>query len=157
MSDLLEHGWCPEEGPDADSEPPVKVLTREEALALRAKNPWISPWRIVAAQAVAGLVCAAVAAIVTQRWATTGSALYGAAVVVIPGALLARGMARGAGSAAAAAASFVLWELIKIVLAVAMLVAVAKWAPGLSWPALLVTMAVCMKMGWLALLRRRRR
>lgn len=156
MSDLLDHDRRPEEGLDADLEPPVKVLTREEASALRAKLPWVSPWHIVAAQAAAGLVCVAMVAAVTQRWATTASALYGAAVVVIPGALLARGMARGAGSPAAAAASFMFWELVKIVLAVAMLVAVAKWAPGLSWPALLVAMVVCMKTGWLALLRRRR-
>jgi ATP synthase protein I len=157
MSDFLEHDPGPHEGPDTDQEPPWKVLTREEALVLRAKNPVVSPWRIVAAQAVAGLLCALVVAAVTQRQATTWSALYGAAVVVLPGALLARGMSRGAGSPAAAAASFMFWELVKIALAVAMLVAVAKGVPGLSWPALLVAMVVCMKLGWLALLWPRRR
>lgn len=155
MSDPLDHDLRPDEGPGADQEPPFKPLTREEALALRVKNPVVSPWRIVAAQAAAGLLCTLVVAWVAPRWVVMGSALYGAAVVVIPGALLARGMTRGAGSAAALAASFMFWELVKIVLAVAMLVAAAKWVPGLSWPALLVTMIVCMKLGWLALLRRR--
>lgn len=155
MSDPIDHDRSPEEGPDADHEPPFKVLTREEAAALRATNPVVSPWRIVAAQAAAGLLCALVVAVVTQRWATVGSALYGAAVVVVPGALLARGIARGAGSPVAAAASFMFWELVKIALAVAMLVAAAKFAPNLSWPALLVAMVVCTKLGWLALWRRR--
>lgn len=155
MSDPFDHDRSPKEGPDADHEPPIKVLTRAEVLALRAKNPVVSPWRIVAAQAVAGVLCALVVAVVTQRLAPTGSALYGAAVVVIPGALLARGIARGAGSPVAAAANFMFWELMKIALAVAMLVAAAKFAPNLSWPALLVAMVVCMKLGWLALLRRR--
>ena len=155
MSDPFEHDRGPTEGPDADSEPPFKVLTREEAEALRAKHPVVSPWRILAVQTAVGLLCALVVALVTQRWAATASALYGAAVVVVPGALLARGIARGAGSPAAAAASFLFWELVKVVLAVAMLVAAAKLAPDLSWPALLAAMIVCMKLGWLALLRRR--
>jgi ATP synthase protein I len=156
MSDPIDHDRGPTEGPDADQEPPIKVLTREEAAALRAKNPVVSPWRIVAAQAVAGLLCALVVAVFTQRLAPIGSALYGAAVVVIPSAVLARGLARGAGGPAAVAASFLFWELVKIALAVAMLVAAARFAPELSWPALLVTMVVCMKLGWLALLQRRR-
>jgi ATP synthase protein I len=156
MSDPLDHDQGPTEGPDADQELPFKVLTREEAEALRAANPVVSPWRIVAVQAVAGLLCALVVAVFTQRLAPTGSALYGAAVVVIPSALLARGLARGTGGPAAMAASFMFWELVKIALAVAMLVAAAKFAPNLSWPALLVAMVVCMKLGWLALLRRRR-
>ena len=69
--------------------------------------------------------------------------------------VIPRVVSRKTRSPAAAAANFMFWELMKIVLVIAMLVAVAKWAPGLSWPALLVTMVVCMKSGWLALLRRR--
>ena len=137
------------------SQQEFKPLTPEEARAVRSKNPPVSPWRIVAAQAVAGLICAVIVGVVTQHAAAAWSALYGAAVTVLPSALLARGMSREAGSPAAAAANFMFWELMKIVLAIAMLVAVAKWAPGLSWPALLVAMIVCMKLGWLALLRRR--
>ena len=52
----------------------------------------------------------------------------------------------------AAAFSFMLWEAVKVGLAVAMLVAATKVVPGLSWPALLVAMLVCMKVNWLALL-----
>jgi ATP synthase protein I len=53
-------------------------------------------------------------------------------------------------------AGFMLWEAVKIGVAVAMLVAAAKVVPDLSWPALLVAMIVCMKVNWLALLWQRR-
>lgn len=141
---------------DAEQEdPPFRPLTPEEARAWKARNPSISPWRIVAAQAVVGLGCALVAWGLTQRGNVVWSALCGAAVVVIPGAVLAWGMARRADNPAAAAAGFMLWELMKIALAVTLLVLAVKVVPDLSWPALLVSMVVCMKMGWLVLLSRR--
>ena len=132
-----------------------KIWSREEARAWAIDNPPLSPWRVVGTQALVGLLCAGMVWAVTQRSGAVGSALYGALTVVLPGALLARGMSRETRSPAAAAANFMFWELMKITSAVAMLAAVAMWAPGLSWPSLLVTMVVCMKLGWLALLRRR--
>lgn len=143
--------------PDEVDEAPFKVLSPDEARALRARLPAVSPWTVVGVQALVGLLCVAAAGLLAQRGAVAWSALYGVLTVVLPGALMARGVTRGAGSPAAAAASFMFWELVKIVFAVAMLVAVAKWAPGLSWPALLVAMVVCMKLGWLVLLWPRRR
>jgi len=47
--------------------------------------------------------------------------------------------------------------MVKIGVAVALLAIATRVVQGLSWPALLVTMIVCMKVNWLALLRRRRR
>jgi ATP synthase protein I len=44
------------------------------------------------------------------------------------------------------------WEMLKIGVAVAMLVIAARVVRELSWPALLATMVVCMKVNWLALL-----
>ena len=123
---------------------------------MRAKNPPLSPWRVVAAQAVAGLVCALAVWALTQSGSSLWSALYGAAAVVIPSALLARGMTRGTGSRVAAAAGFLFWEMLKIGVAIAMLVIAARVVPQLSWPALLVTMVVCMKVNWVALLWRGR-
>ena len=139
---------------------PHKVLTRAEAQALRIKQPMISPWRVVRAQAVVGAMCVVVAwglmrhGDVQQNAAC--SALYGAAAVVIPSALLARGMTRRADSPTAAAMGLMFWETIKIAAAVAMLVIAAKVVPQLSWPALLVTMVVCSQMNWFALLWRGR-
>ena len=156
MTDTIDHGARQAKPADEASDPPFKTLTREEAQDLRASIPQVSPWRVVAAQAVAGLVCGAVTWFLTQRSGAVWSALYGAAAVVVPGALLARGMTRGAGSPVAAATGFLFWEMLKIGVAIAMLVIAARVVPDLSWPALLITMVVCIKVNWVALLWRAR-
>jgi len=46
------------------------------------------------------------------------------------------------------------WELVKIVLTVAMLAAAPRLVPGLSWLALLAGMVITMKTYWIALLAR---
>jgi ATP synthase protein I len=102
-------------------------------------------------------MCAAVAWAITARGGAALSALYGAAVTVFPSALLARGMTRRSSSNPGAAVfGFMFWEMVKIAVAVAMLVAAPRVVPGLSWPALLVAMIVCVKVNWLALLWQRR-
>jgi ATP synthase protein I len=141
---------------DEAPETPFKTLTREEAQALKASIPQVSPWRVVAVQAVAGLVCGAVTWFLTQRSGAAWSALYGAAAVVVPSALLARGMTRNPSpDPGAAVFGFMFWEMVKIGVAVAMLVAAPRVVQGLSWPALLVAMVVCVKVNWWALLWRR--
>ena len=134
-----------------------KTWTREEAQAWRRVNPSLSPWRVVAVQAAAGLVCCAAVWAFTQRGEAAWSALYGVAAVVLPSALLARGMTRGTRNPLAAAAGFMFWEMLKIGVAIAMLVIAARVVPSLSWPALLVSMVVCIKVNWVALLWRGRR
>ena len=156
MTRPLDHGFADTSDPDAAQEPAFKALTSEEVSALRALNPPVSPWRILAAQAARGAACALVTWWLTHRASAVGSALWGVAVVVVPGALLAYGMRRGAKDPAAAAAGFMFWELVKIAVAASMLVGAAMWANDLSWPALLITMVVSLKMGWLVLLLRRR-
>jgi ATP synthase protein I len=141
---------------DEATEPPFKTLTREEAQVLRASIPQVSPWRVVAAQAVAALVCWVVTWLLTQRSGAAWSALYGAAAVVVPSALLARGMTRNfSPSPGAAVFGFMFWELVKVGVAVAMLVAAPRVVQDLSWPALLLAMIVCVKVNWWALLWRR--
>ena len=152
-------GHPQDHGYEADpvEDPPFKPLTRDQAQALRAKHPPMSPWRVVAAQAAAGVVCAAIAWAITNRGGTAFSALYGAAATVLPSALLARGLTRRASANPGAAVfGFMFWEMVKIAVAVAMLVAAPRVVPDLSWPALLVAMIVCVKVNWLALLWRRR-
>ena len=85
------------------------------------------------------------------------SALYGAAVVVVPGAVLARGMSSRISSMSpgASAVSFMLWESVKIVVSVLMLMLAPKIVQPLSWPALLASLVVCMNVYLLALLWRR--
>jgi ATP synthase protein I len=150
-------GRSDEWGDEAAELSPIRPWSRQEAEAWRAGNPQSSPWRVVAAQAVVGVVCAVSVWALTQRDGAAWSAVYGAAAVVIPSALLARGMTRGARNPVAAAAGFMFWEMLKIGVAIAMLVIASKVVPGLSWPALLATMVVCIKVNWVALLWRGRR
>jgi ATP synthase protein I len=152
--------WRDYEEGDADEAAAsnFKPLTREEAQALRAREPSLSPWRVVAMQVGFGAVAALLAALVTGRQAVAWSALYGAAAVVVPGALMARGMTSRLSSLTpgSSAVSFMLWESVKIAVSVAMLVLAPRLVQPLSWPAMLVTMVLCMQVYWLALLWRGR-
>ena len=135
-----------------------KPLTREQAQALRVADPPLSPWRVIGAQAAVGVAVALAAVLLTGRQEMGWSALYGAATVVLPGALMARGMTSRLSSVSpgASAVSFMLWEMVKIAVSVAMLMLAPKLVQPLSWPALLVALVVCMKVYWLALLWRGR-
>ena len=154
MPERIERGrWD-----DDDEEAPPTPLTRQQAQALRAKQPSVSTWRVVTAQAAAGLVVAALCFGVSGRAELGWSALYGAASIVLPSALLARGIGKLSGaSPAAAAVGFLFWEGVKVLLTVAMLIAAISVVPRLSWPALLAALAVCLSMNWWALLWRGRR
>lgn len=136
-----------------------KSLSREEAAVLRAQEPPVSPWRVIAVQAVVGVVAALIGWAFTGKSEVAWSMLYGAATVVVPGALMARGMTSKLSSMApgASAVSFMLWEFVKIGVSLAMLVVAGKIVQPLVWPALLVAMVVCMKVYWVALLWRRRK
>ena len=141
---------------------PIKRLTREQAQALVANSPQrISPWWVIAVQAAIGVLVALVALV----WGLFGtaegwfwSALYGAAVVVVPGALMARGMTSPLSSVSpgASAVSVMLWSMVKIGVSIAMLMLAPKLVQPLSWPALLASMALCMQVYWFALLKRSR-
>ncbi len=125
---------------------------------MRAQEPPVSPWWVIAVQAVVGVVVALVGWLVTARADIGWSLLYGAATVVLPGALMARGMTSKLSSMApaASAVSFMVWEMLKIGVSVAMLVVAGRIVQPLVWPALLVGLVVCMKVYWVALLWRRR-
>ena len=136
-----------------------RSLTREQAQALLADNPHaVSPWRVVAVQIVVGVLVALVAFAIGARWDVFWSALYGAGVVVIPGALMARGMTSAFSSVSpgASAASFMVWEMLKIGVSVVLLVLATRIVQPLSWPALLVGLVICIKVYWVALAWRRR-
>lgn len=153
-------GWRPDPWIDeTDDETPVRALSREEAEALRARQPGVSPWRVVAAQAVAGLVVAGLAWWLTRQMNVFWSALYGAMAVVVPSSLMARGMTSRLTSLnpGVSAVSFMLWELVKLGLTVVLLALAPKLVPGLSWPAMLVALAIGVQMVWVALLWRGRR
>jgi ATP synthase protein I len=145
------HRWA--EDDDGRSPSAYKTLTREEAQALRDRDPPLSPWRVIGAQAAMGAVVALLAVLLTGKVETAWSVLYGAACVVVPGALMARGMTSrfSSMSPGTSAVSFMLWEGLKIAVSVVMLMLAPKLVQPLSWPALLVGLVLCMKVYWLAL------
>ena len=154
MTERIVHGrWD-----DEDEEAPPIPLTPEQAQALRAELASVSVGQVLAAQGVAGFVVAFVSLALGDRSGLFWSALYGTASVVLPSALLARGMARLPGRGpAAAAVGFMLWEGVKVLLTVAMLAAAVRVVPDLSWPALLAALTASLSMNWLALLWQGRR
>jgi ATP synthase protein I len=136
---------------------PVRRLTREEAQALLAKDRSVSPWRVVAVQAAVGVAVAVVFGLATGQGSYAWSALYGAGVVVVPGALMARGMTSRVTSLspATSAVGFMAWEMVKLGVSVLLLVLANRVVVPLSWPALLVALVVCIKVYWVALWWRR--
>jgi ATP synthase protein I len=123
---------------------------------LRAKEPPLSPWRVIGVQAAVGAGAALLLALVSGKQIYGWSLLYGAAAVVVPGALMARGMTSKLSSMTpgASAVSFMLWEMVKIAVSVVMLALAPKLVQPLSWPALLAGLVLCMKVYWVALLWR---
>ena len=139
--------------PWEDEQPPVKPLTAEQARKLREQHPPVSPWWVVGGQVVVGLAAALAAWAITGKQDVGWSAGYGALTVAIPAAVFARGLTGRFASlnAGTAAFGFMLWEMVKIALTVAMLVAAPRLVRELSWPALLVGLVLAMKVYWVAL------
>jgi ATP synthase protein I len=59
-------------------------------------------------------------------------------------------------SPGSSAVSFMLWEVLKIAASVLMLLLAPRLVQGLSWPALLAALVLCIKVYWLALMWRGR-
>jgi ATP synthase protein I len=140
--------------PEDPEEPsPAKPLSAEEARRIRDRNPPLSPWRVVAGQAAVGLVAALLAWGLTGKQNVGWSVGYGALAVLLPAAIFARGLTGKISSlnAVSAAAGFLVWEMVKLALTIAMMLAAPRLVAGLSWPALLVGLVLAMKVYWVAL------
>ena len=139
---------------DQDNEQEAfEPLTAQQAVELRKRQPLLSVWRVVGFQALLGLLVAWLVWLVSGRMSAVYSAGYGALAVIIPAALFARGLTSRVASANVGAAvfGFFLWEMVKIGLTVAMLLAAPRLVIDLSWPAMLVGLVVTMKVYWVAL------
>lgn len=140
---------------DADEaqEQDFKPLSAQEAAQWRSRHPPLSLWNLVVGQALAGGLVALFVRLVSGNVQAGWSALYGAFAVVAPAALLVRGISRrsAAGAASAVMARFFGWELVKILVSVALLLAAPRLVPDLSWLALLLGMVITMKAYWVAL------
>ena len=156
IANLVAHkaDWKNDEGEEV-----FRPLTRDEAIRLREANPSLSPWAVLAGQLGAGIVMAGAAWWITGRQSAGWSALYGALVVVVPGALLARGLASKVSliNPVTAAAGFFVWEAVKIAASVGMLFAAPKIVADLDWLAMLISVIVSLNMYWVALLMRPKR
>lgn len=130
-----------------------KPLTHEEAKKVRELNPPFSLWSVWAGQVGVGIVVAALAWLLTGQARMGWSAGYGALAVIVPAALFARGLSRqkSAMHGNAALAGFFVWEMVKIALTVAMLLAAPRLVEGLNWLALLAGFVVTMKVYWVAM------
>jgi len=140
-----------------DEDPLPRRWSATEAEALRGQRSAPSPWRVVMVQAEAGAVVSLVVGLMFGLPALW-SALYGAATAIVPGALMARGATRMADSKSPLATALGLlgWESAKIICSVAMLVSAARVLHPVVWPALLVALAGCLTVYWVALAWRSR-
>jgi ATP synthase protein I len=93
----------------------------------------------------------AIAAYVLVDSEAAMSAGYGALCAALPSALLARGM-RSALFRGNPVVWFMVWELVKIALGVAMLVAAPKLLGTVNWFALLISLILTLKVVFLAAL-----
>ena len=131
---------------DHSNEPAFKRWTADEARQLREKSPSVSPWRVVGWQVIAGVVIALSAWLLSGDSGVAMSAGYGALIVILPAAVLARGMtSRVTGiNAVSAAMGFMVWEMVKIGLSVAMFLAAPQLIPDLDWLVMLIAVILTM-------------
>jgi ATP synthase protein I len=138
---------------DESLEPEFKPLTAEEAKAWRASHPSASPWHVLGLQVGVG------ALMVLLTWWVTGesylavSVAWGSLAVVIPAVVFVRALSRQMRRVqpGSALVGLLVWELVKIVLTVALLLVAPKVISDLSWLALVASFVVTMKVYWLAM------
>lgn len=140
------------------AEPEFVPMTAEQARAWRLRNPMVSPWWVIGFQVMVGCASTLVAWLLADRPSVAWSVAYGALAVVLPATLFARGLTGRVSSLnpGAAALGFFVWEMIKVALTVAMLVAAPRLVDALSWPAMLAGLVLTMKVYWVALAFRKR-
>jgi ATP synthase protein I len=158
MSKVYARGAAHNGFDDETEDLPIKALTREEARALRLRQPLLSPWRVIGVQGVVAGVVVACAWLLTGKLEVVFSALYGAGTTMVPGALMARGMTSRLSSLSpsVSAVSVLVWSAVKTGVAIVMLLLASRLLHPVSWPALLAAMVLCMQVYWFALLWRGR-
>lgn len=138
---------------DDVTEPEFKPLTADEAQVWRLRNPALMPWRIVALQACVGAVMVLLTWLLTDERRLAASVAWGVVAVVIPAMVFVRALRRQMQVAhpKVALVGLFAWELVKIVLTVALLLVAPKVISDLSWLALVASFVVTIKVYWLAL------
>jgi ATP synthase protein I len=128
--------------------------SQEQVEAWRIKNPSQSPWQLIRFQLAALIVMVLLTAMLDATRSVMISVAYGGLCVVVPAVLFWRGVRqrRDGEDIRKRMIKFVVWELAKIVLTIAMLIAAPKLIAELNWLALVASFVVTMKLSWLALL-----
>lgn len=129
-------------------------LDGNEAREWRSRHPQLPVVRALAWEALTGVLVAMLAWLITRRVDVAWSAAYGALAGVLPAVLAAWGSTRWARSGfppGAALAGLLVWEVVKLVLTMGLLVAAPKFLGVPIWPALLVGLALTIKMYWVGL------
>jgi ATP synthase protein I len=137
--------------------PEPKPLTAEEVALLRPKLVSFSPWHVIGVQGGLGFMLVLGIWLMSGNLAWVKSTSYGMVSVLLPAVLFARGMTRKQLEPRAALLSVFVWEFVKIILTLAMLIAAPRVVAELNWLALLAGFVVTMKASWLAMLWRHRR
>jgi ATP synthase protein I len=143
----------PADSANEDLESDFKPLTAEQAQALRQQNPMASPWRVLWLQVLVGGLIAALTGWFSGQTRLAASVAWGAVAVVIPAVVFVRALSRQmrVRQAGSALVGLFVWELVKIVLTVALLLVAPKVVSDLSWLALVAGFVVTMKVYWLAM------
>ena len=138
---------------DEDGSDDHKSLTAQEAQSWRARNPVTSPWRVLGLQAVVGAVLVALTAAVTGQSNLAASVAWGVVSVWVPALVFARALSRQRrlSQASSALVGFFVWELVKVVLTVALLLVAPRVVVDLNWLALVAGFVVTLKMYWLVM------
>ncbi len=111
------------------------------------------PWRIVGLQASVGVVMVLLTWLLTDEQRLAASVAWGVVAVVIPAMVFVRALSRQMQVAQpkAALVGLFTWELVKIVLTVALLLVAPRVISDLSWLALVASFVVTIKVYWLAM------
>ena len=149
------HDW-----EDEAVEEEFKPLTREQAQQWRARQPAMSAWRVVWWQVVLMALVTLAGVVFTQSPAVAWSLFYGGLCITLPTALMAYGLTSSAlsravakmfpGVAKVSLAGVLLWEGVKVLLAMAMMWSAPRLIPDLSWLGLVAGLVVVLKAYWLA-------
>jgi ATP synthase protein I len=110
-------------------------------------------WKIVSLQTFAVMAVALIAGIVSGRLAGL-SAIFGGSAYVLPNALFAARLSVPVAQGQSTGVAFMAWALVKVILTVAILAAVARLYHGTHWPALLAGLFAPLVVNVFALLLR---
>jgi ATP synthase protein I len=145
--------WNREDSVNEDLESEFKPLNAEQAQAWRQQNPMASPWRVLWLQVLVGGLLAVLTAWFSGQSRLAASVAWGAVAVVIPAVVFVRALSRQMRrqQAGSALVGLFVWELVKIILTVALLLVAPKVVSDLSWLALVAGFVVTMKVYWLAM------